>query len=424
MTLRRDGRARRSMGQAARDSQGDRRADGQGNDSRMRRGETVSGARILVLNAGSSSIKVSVFERTGAAVMSGLAEGIGAPSGRLKIDGETRPAPLDDHRAALTSVLEALSAAGCPVTDLAAAAHRVVHGGRELTAAARVTDAVATEIEHCIPLAPLHNPHSLAAIRTLSEIAPELPQYASFDTAFHATVPEVAARYALPPEAERLGIRRYGFHGLSYAALTQHLPRISGAPLPARVLALHLGNGASMCAIHEGRSVATTMGYSPLSGLTMGTRPGDLDANAVLRLAREHGLENTVHLLNRESGLRGLSRGKSDMRALLADDSADSAFAVEHFCYWACRHAGSLIAAMGGLDAVAFTGGIGEHAAPVRARIARGLGWLGLELDEEANREARPQLHAGGSKIGAWIVPAQEERQIAAEARALMDAEA
>jgi len=384
----------------------------------------VSTGRILVLNAGSSSIKVSVFERGGAAVVSGLAEGVGGPAGRLKINGETREARLDDHHSALNTVLEALRTAGFPIEAFEAAAHRVVHGGRELTKAARVTDAVAAEIERCIPLAPLHNPHSLTAIRTLAEIAPDLPQYASFDTAFHATVPEVAARYALPPEAERLGIRRYGFHGLSYAALTQHLPRISGAALPSRVLALHLGNGASVCAIQEGRSVATTMGYSPLSGLTMGTRPGDLDANAVLRLAREHGLESTVHLLNRESGLRGLSGGKSDMRALLADEGPDSAFAVEHFCYWACRHAGSLIAAMGGLDAIAFTGGIGEHAAPVRAQIARGLGWMGLELDAEANAEARPRLHASGSPVGAWIVPAQEERQIAAEARALIEAEA
>lgn len=384
----------------------------------------MTAGAILVLNAGSSSIKFSVFERGAGARFSGLAEGIGGPAGRLKIDGEPREMPLTDHRAALTAVLDALRDAGCPFEGLAAVAHRVVHGGRELTRAARVTDAVAAEIERCIPLAPLHNPHSLAAIRTLSEIAPDLPQFASFDTAFHAAMPEVAARYALPPEAEALGIRRYGFHGLSYAALTEHLPRISGAPLPARVLALHLGNGASICAIHQGRSVGTTMGYSPLSGLTMGTRPGDLDANAVLRLAREHGLENTVHLLNRESGLRGLSGGKSDMRALLEDDSPGSAFAVEHFCYWACRHAGSLIAAMGGLDAVAFTGGIGEHAAPVRAQIARGLGWLGLELDEEANAEGRPRLHASGSPVGAWIVPAQEERQIAAEARALMEAEA
>jgi len=343
--------------------------------------------------------------------LSGQAEGIGSGAVRLSIGGRTQDAPLDNHRDALTAVLDALPAAGCPFRDLAAAAHRVVHGGRKLTAAVRVTDAVTAEIERCIPLAPLHNPHGLAAIRTLAEIAPDLPQYASFDTAFHATMPEVAARYALPAGAAALGIRRYGFHGLSYAALVEHLPRISGAPLPGRVLALHLGNGAAICAIHDGRSVATTMGYSPLSGLTMGTRPGDLDANAVLRLAREHGLDNTVRLLNHESGLR----------ALLGDESPESGFAVEHFCYWACRHAGSLVAAMGGLDAVAFTGGIGEHAAPVGARIARGLGWLGLTLDEDANAEGRPRLHSGDSSIGAWIVPAQEERQIAAEARALME---
>ena len=232
-------------------------------------------------------------------------------------------------------------------------------------------------IDRCSALAPLHNPHNLAAITTLARLAPDLPQTATFDTAFHATNPEVAARYALPAQIEARGLRRYGFHGTSYASLVRHMPRLTGAALPKRLLAFHLGNGASICAIRDAQSVATTMGYSPLGGLTMGTRTGEIDGNAVLRLAEEDGIAATQHLLNKESGLRGLSGGLSDMRALLEADTPETRFAVEHFCYWAVRHAGSLIAAMEGVDAVAFTGGIGENAAPIRARIFEGLAWLG-----------------------------------------------
>ncbi|MEO0655487.1 MAG: hypothetical protein AAFY77_11540, partial [Pseudomonadota bacterium] len=215
--------------------------------------------------------------------------------------------------------------------------------------------------------------------------------------------------------AEALGLRRYGFHGNSFASLVETLPKLSGAPLPTRLLALHLGNGASLCAIREGQSVATTMGYSPLSGLTMGTRTGDIDGNAVLRLAEEHGIDGAEALLNRKSGLMGLG-GHSDMRALLADDTPQARFAIAHFRYWAVRHAGSMIAAMGGLDAVAFTGGIGEHDPDSRAAICDGLGWLGVSIDPEANASGGPALHAADSDIPIWIVPAEEERQIAQDA--------
>ncbi|MFD2856990.1 acetate/propionate family kinase [Seohaeicola zhoushanensis] len=273
-----------------------------------------------------------------------------------------------------------------------------------------------------LPLAPLHNPHNLAAIDTLAQLAPELPQYASFDTSFHATNPDVATRYAIPRMQETRGIRRYGFHGLSYDSLVRRLPQVSGQSLPSRLLAFHLGNGASICAIHNGRSVATTMGYSPLDGLTMGTRSGGIDANAVLRLVEENGLERTKAILNHESGLLGLSGGKSDMRNLMLDPSADSAFAVEHFCYWTLRHAGSLIAAMEGLDAIAFTGGIGENAIGVRARIVRGLEWLGARLNPDANHARAAQLHAATSRVAIWAIPAEEERMIAANALGLMEA--
>lgn len=376
---------------------------------------------ILVLNAGSSSIKFAVFDDRLDESLSGIAAGIGGQS-FVEIAGQRRDLPLIDHRAALSAVLAALAENGIAIPSLRAAAHRVVHGGRKLTAPLRITPDVRNEIAACSPLAPLHNPHNLAAIDTLSELAPDLAQFASFDTSFHATNPEVATRYAIPRMAETKGIRRYGFHGLSYASLVRSLPGISGEKLPSRLLAFHLGNGASLCAIKNGRSIATTMGYSPLDGLTMGTRSGGIDANAVLRLVEDHGLERTKAILNHESGLLGLSGGKSDMRNLMLDNTADSDFAIEHFCYWSLRHAGSLIAAMEGLDAIAFTGGIGENAVAVRARILRGLEWLGARMDPDANHARRARLHAASSKVGIWVVPAREEEMIARDALALLEA--
>lgn len=336
---------------------------------------------LLVVNAGSSSVKLAVFDE-------GLAE---VAQARLEEIGSTGPAT---HLEALE---QGLAQMAVPFTSLKAAAHRVVHGGASLTHPTRITPEVAAKIEACIPLAPLHNPANLTGISALERLAPDLAQFASFDTAFHATNPEVATRYALPPEAEALGLRRYGFHGLSYASLVRKL-RMAG-PLPRRLLALHLGNGASLCAILDGCSVATTMGYSPLSGVTMGTRTGDIDGNAVLRLAEVNGLEAASRILNRGSGLMGLG-GTSDMRALHAAGTREARFAIDHFIYWAIRHAGSMIAAMGGLDGVAFTGGIGENDARVRGAIRTGLAWAG----------ENPML----------IVPAEEERQIAVEAAALI----
>ena len=372
--------------------------------------------KILVINAGSSSIKFVLFDDALNALLSGQASEIGGAS-TLRIGEVTRAVPLADHVAALAACLQELDALGHPLSDLHAAAHRVVHGGRKLVAPCRVTPAVEAEIEACAKLAPLHNPHNLSAIRAIARIAPGLPQFASFDTAFHATNPEEALRYALPAAEEAKGIRRYGFHGISYAGLVARLPGISGAPLPRRLLALHLGNGASLCAIKDGQSVATTMGYSPLDGLTMGTRTGEIDGMAVLRLAAEYGVERASDILNRESGLRALG-GTSDMRTLEEATSDAARFAVRHFCYWIVRHAGSMIAAMGGLDAIAFTGGIGEHDAHVRAEVAAGLGWLGAKLDEQANARSDIQLHAPNSLVAMWKVLAYEEQTIAQDALA------
>ncbi len=376
---------------------------------------------ILVLNAGSSSIKFAVFDSELNSKCSGIAAEIGA-GGFVEVDGKRHAQPLIDHRAALRAVLDALKAKGVGLEELRAAAHRVVHGGRKLSQPVRLNPDVMAEIKACSPLAPLHNPHNLAAIETLAELAPGLPQFASFDTAFHATNPDVATRYAIPRMMETKGIRRYGFHGLSYASMIATFENVTGEKLPARLLGFHLGNGASLCAIRNGQSIATTMGYSPLDGLTMGTRSGGIDANAVLRLVEDHGLERTKAILNHESGLLGLSGGKSDMRNLMLDHSADANFAVEHFCYWSLRHAGSLIAAMEGVDAIAFTGGIGENAVAVRALILRGLEWAGVRMDPDANHRGDARLHAETSQIGVWIVPAREEWMIARDAATLLEA--
>lgn len=367
---------------------------------------------VLVVNAGSSSIKIAVFDEGLGEVASGRVTEIGGAA-RVEVGDLRGGRVVADHAAALAICLEALGERGLGLERLTLAAHRVVHGGARLVQPCRITPKVVAGIEAVVPLAPLHNPANLTAIRALGTLAPDLPQYASFDTAFHATNPEVAVRYALPAEAEALGLRRYGFHGISYAGLVRAL----GERLPERLLALHLGNGASLCAIRGGVSVATTMGYSPLDGLTMGTRTGGIDGNAVLRLAEVHGVERAGRILNRESGLLGLG-GASDMRDLGRMGTERAAFARAHFVYWAVRHAGSMIAAMGGLDGIAFTGGIGENDAAVRAGILDGLAWAGVGYDPAANTAGRPELTGAGSRVAIWTVAAEEERQIAREALA------
>ncbi len=377
-------------------------------------------ADILVLNTGSSSVKFAVFDAQLNERISGVAEGIGG-QGQLRIGDQTEALDLPGHSAALAAVLEQLTLRGAGgAGSLRAVAHRVVHGGTSLTRPTRITAEIRQEIQACIPLAPLHNPHAVLAIDAMEHLAPALPQYASFDTAFHASAPEVASRYALPAEAEALGLRRYGFHGLSYASICRCLPQISAAPVPERLLAFHLGNGASICAIHNGRSVATTMGYSPLEGLTMGTRVGTLDANAALRLVEDFGLDRTKVLLNNQSGLAGLSGGISDMRALEETDTPEAQFAIAHFCYWAIRHGHSMIGAMGGCDAIVFTGGIGENARSIRASILDGFAWLGCRLDPQSNADSAPCLTTPSSTVTAWIAPAEEERQIAMDASGLI----
>lgn len=351
---------------------------------------------ILVLNAGSSSLKIEVFDLALTSVLSGSVTNIGT-EGELRLGGRLSGLTTTNHADALDAMLAALKDQSVSLTDLTAAAHRVVHGGTILTKPAKVTDHVIKAIEACIPLAPLHNPNNLAAMLALQEKAPDLPQYCSFGTAFHATNPDVATRYAIPQIQHDAGIRRYGFHGLSYANMVAEF----GDKLPHRLMAFHLGNGASLCAIKDGQSIATSMGYSPLSGLTMGTRSGDIDGAAVLRISDAIGEAEADRMLNKNSGLKALA-GDNNMKTLLDRDDDAAKFAVEHFCYWAARHAGSAIVAMGGVDAVAFTGGIGENAAPIRDRIMAHLSCFGT-----------PQVH---------VIAADEEKAIARDALSLMEA--
>ncbi len=351
---------------------------------------------ILVLNAGSSSLKVEVFTSDLTSVLSGSVTNIGT-AGALTLGDDKVEVQTAAHADALAKILDALADQGMTLDKLSAAAHRVVHGGTILTQPARVTPQVISAIESVIPLAPLHNPNNLAAILALQEAAPDLPQYCSFGTAFHATNPDVATRYAIPQTQHDAGIRRYGFHGFSYANMVAEF----GAKLPKRLLALHLGNGASLCAIKDGQSIATSMGYSPLSGLTMGTRSGDIDGAAVLRMSKSLGEDETDRMLNKNSGLKALA-GDNNMKTLLERDDEAASFAVEHFCYWAARHAGSAIVAMGGVDAVAFTGGIGENAGAIRDKIMDHLSCFG---DVEVH-----------------VVAADEEKAIARDALSLIEA--
>jgi acetate kinase len=396
----------------------------------------VSGA-ILVLNAGSSSLKFSLFRSDDGdaalrSVFEGQLEGIGQPAARLVVadaSGQVRTdEPLSaveagDHRAAIERVRAWLRDHG-GVVGLAAVGHRVVHGGALYGAPVRIDKSVMEELERLIPLAPLHEPHQLAAIRALAEAAPELLQIACFDTAFHRTQPALAQALALPRELTEAGVRRYGFHGLSYEAIALALPALAPEVAEGRVVVAHLGNGASLCAMQGRRSIATTMGFSTLDGLVMGTRPGVLDSGVLLYLMDEHGMDARAleALLYHRSGLLGVSGLSSDMRELLASSDPRAREAIDLFVYRITRELGSMAAALGGLDALVFTGGIGENAAAIRARVCLGAQWLGVRIDEAANRGGGPRISATDSPVSAWVVRTDENRMIAQHVRTLLRA--
>lgn len=385
---------------------------------------------ILVLNAGSSSLKFSLFlDRAETALvlaLHGQIEGIltkpsfsardagGATLAQSDLGAESRPG----YQGAADFLLDWLEQR-LGGQRLVAAGHRVVHGGLEFSAPVRVSAAVLDALERLVPLAPLHQPHNLAAIRAVAARAPELAQVACFDTAFHTAQPPLAQAFALPRRLTEAGIRRYGFHGLSYEYIAQMLPSVDMRAAFGRTVVAHLGNGASMCALAAGKSAASTMGFTALDGLPMGTRCGGVDPGVLLYLLDNHGMDarGLEKLLYHESGLLGVSGISSDMRALLASSDAHAAEAVDLFVYRIVRELGSLAAALGGLDALVFTAGIGENAPSIRARVCRAAAWLGIELDESANAEGGPRISSAGSRTSAWVMPTNEELMIALHTR-------
>lgn len=385
---------------------------------------------IVVLNAGSSSLKFSLFALPGdepELVQRGQLEGLTTNTHFVAKDAAG--ATLAEHSwyralghdGAMEHLVRHMqeSLAGLA---LRAVGHRVVHGGTRYDKPMRVDAGVLAYLDTLVPLAPLHQPHNLAPIRALLARQPSLPQVACFDTSFHRVMPEVAQAFALPAAITGRGVRRYGFHGLSYEYIASVLPGVDPAAAAGRTVVAHLGNGASMCAMVGGRSVASTMGFTAVEGLPMGTRSGALDPGVVLYLMDELAMDPRAieKLLYQESGLLGMSGVSSDMRTLLASDEPRARFAIDVFCYRIARELGSLAAAAGGLDALVFTGGIGEHAAPVRARVMAASEWLGLHLDAAANDANGPRISAAGP-ARAWVVPTNEELMIARHTHALID---
>jgi acetate kinase len=314
-----------------------------------------------------------------------------------------------------------------PHHHLIAAGHRVVHGGSLYASPVRIDSSVLDELRRLVSLAPLHQPHNLAAIAAMAKLHPGLPQVACFDTAFHHTLPEVAAAFALPRSITTQGIRRYGFHGLSYEYIASVLPDVLGlAAANGRVIVAHLGSGASMCAMHRRQSVATTMGFTALDGLVMGTRCGNLDPGVILHLIQEKGMTPRAvsELLYHSSGLLGVSGISDDMRKLLASDDPLAADAVALFIYRFSRELGSLAASLGGLDALVFTAGIGEHASEIRRRACEQASWLGVELDHAANAKGAGRISAHASRVSAWVIRADEDLMIARHTWHLTEADA
>ena len=380
---------------------------------------------ILILNAGSSSIKFALFPAGQRPtrqdlVCEGAYEGLGHRvrftakdgAGNRLIDEELPETTT--HEEVVAALLRWLDAR-FPDRELVAAGHRVVHGGMRYAGPVRIDADVIAELTRLVPLAPLHQPHHLSAIAALAKLHRRLPQVACFDTSFHRSQTELATWYALPRNLTDEGIRRYGFHGLSYEYIAGVLPELMGEGARGRVVVAHLGSGASMCAIQEGRSVATTMGFTALDGLPMSRRCGDLDPGVVLYLTQEKGMsaDAVSELLYQSSGLLGVSGVSDDMKALLASEQPHAAEAVGLFVYRIGRELGSLVAALGGLDALVFTAGIGEHAPEIRRRVCRDASWLGLDLDEAANKAGGPRITTAASRTSAWVIPTDEDLMIA-----------
>jgi acetate kinase len=386
---------------------------------------------ILVLNAGSSSIKFCGYDASGAEpalLIKGQIEGIytephfkAANAAGDHHDENHWPKGTGlGHEGAIHYIADYLRNHR-EGHQLVAVGHRVVHGGMDFTGPTLIDQAVIDKLATLVPLAPLHQPNNLAPIRTLAAARPDLPQVACFDTAFHRTQPEVAQAFALPREISARGVRRYGFHGLSYDYIASVLPQVAPQAAQGRTVVAHLGNGASMCALKAGRSMASTMGFTALDGLPMGTRSGSLDPGVILYLIDELEMDARAveEMLYKRSGLLGVSGLSSDMRVLLASDEPAARFAVELFTYRIVRELGSLAAALDGLDALVFTAGIGEHAALLRDRVCRQAAWLGIELDPAANQADGPRISTDTSRVSAWVIPTEEELMIARQTLAV-----
>lgn len=388
---------------------------------------------VLVLNAGSSSIKFSLFalEDDGTPALSsrGQIEGIGSgprlsarrACGEVLVDRALDPADASDHAGCLRC-LRSWLATNLEHVRLAAVGHRVVHGGADFSAPVRIDRGVIERLAALVPLAPLHQPHNLAAIRALCEMDRDLPQVACFDTAFHRSQPTVRQVFALPFELYEQGVRRYGFHGLSYEWVASRLPEVAPDLAAGRVVVAHLGSGASLCAVKSGRSVATSMGFTPLDGVPMSTRPGAIDPGVLLHLLEQRQMSpgELSDLLYHRSGLLGLSGISNDMRQLLVSSTPRAALAIDHFVERTCQQVAALAASLDGLDGLVFTAGIGEGAPEIRARICARLGWLGVELDEDANHAGGPRITRPDARISAWVIPTDEERVIARHTLALL----
>jgi len=386
---------------------------------------------ILVLNAGSSSLKFSVFldGEPPEALLRGQLEGLFTQPHFLARDhaGDVvgQQEWVAGARLGHDGAIDFLFTWGREKLRghrVVAAGHRVVHGGLKFTRPVLVDADVLAALDSLVPLAPLHQPHNLAAIRAIAQRFPELPQAACFDTAFHRTQPAVAQTIALPRRYAEEGVLRYGFHGISYEYIASVLPGIDARAAAGRTIVAHLGNGASMCALQGGHCVATTMGFTALDGLPMGTRCGALDPGVLRHLINQYDMDARAleRLLYQQSGLLGVSEISSDMRTLLASPDPRAAEAVDLFVYRIGRELGSLAAALGGLDALVFTGGIGENAAAIRARVSRDAAWLGVELDASANDAHGPRISSAESKAACWVIPTNEERVIAQHTRRLL----
>lgn len=388
---------------------------------------------VIAVNSGSSSLKFAVYPAGGATskpLIKGKVAGIGrAPvltasddDGSIEATGALRDIPPDaDHAWIIYELLERLQSRFSELNPVAVG-HRVVHGGREFAGPVIVDPPVRQALGRLVSLAPLHQPHNLAAIDAISKIAPDTPQVACFDTAFHRTQPRLNQLYGLPRHLSDAGIIRYGFHGLSYESIAQKLPEHLGAAADGRVIVAHLGNGASLCAMNARQSIATSMGFTALDGLIMGRRCGSLDPGVVLDLLENHGMSTSEvrHMLYRESGLLGVSGISNNMQVLEASTDPHAAEAIALFCYRAACEIGALTAALGGLDALVFTAGIGENSSHIRQMICQQSAWLGIDLDHEANTSGRAKITTADSTVDVCVIATDEEAVIAASTMRLM----